>query len=352
MPLFPTAPVRVGLLFDFPSPDGGADMEAALRRGVDEVAAGGRVDRDLEFLRAEATGLPIGTEHSVVGGFRDLEAAGCLAVIGPAVSDNGLIVAPLADAAELVCINYTGGERTRGRYGFHYQVGSLEEEPVLLAQRLAARGLRRPAGVFERSPVGRRFFEYFEASTDGAGLEVAGTATISPVTEDATAVLARLRAAEPDGLVYLGLGMSSRPVAIGLAQLGWDVPVVANSALMFGYMRPDWRDGWAGWEYVDIIADDNQRRQRLAEEAPQMAAGPMGCAALDIGRLLGEALARADHLTRAGIRESLESVKRLPATCGHEGTTLTFGHFDHGALHGEYLVLRTWVEGHSVQVTD
>ena len=323
-----------------------------LSDAVDEVAAGGHVDRDLEFLRAEATGLPIGTEHSVVGGFRDLEAAGCLAVIGPAVSDNGLIVAPLADAAELVCINYTGGERTRGRYGFHYQVGSLEEEPVLLAQRLAARGLRRPAVVFERSPVGRRFFEYFEASTDGAGLEVAGTATISPVTEDATAVLARLRAAEPDGLVYLGLGMSSRPVAIGLAQLGWDVPVVANSALMFGYMRPDWRDGWAGWEYVDIIADDNQRRQRLAEEAPQMAAGPMGCAALDIGRLLGEALARADHLTRAGIRESLESVKRLPATCGHEGTTLTFGHFDHGALHGEYLVLRTWVEGHSVQVTD
>jgi len=349
MALFTTAAVRIGLLFDFPSADGGAELETALRRGVGEVAG---VDRDLEFLPAEATGLPIGTEHAVVGGFQDLEAAGCLAVIGPAISDNGLIVAPLADAAELPCINYTGGERTRGRYGFHYQVGSLEEEPPLLAQRLGARGLRRPAVLFERSPVGRRYFEHFDASTAGAGLELAGTAAISAVAEDLRGVLTRLRATEPDALVYLGLGMSSRPVALSLAELGWAVPVVANSALMFGYMRPDWRDGWAGWEYVDIIADDNQRRQRLGEDAPQLAAGPMGCAALDMGRLLGEALARADHLTRAGVRDALESVKRLPATCGHEGTTLTFGHYDHGALHGDYLVLRTWADGRSIQVRE
>ncbi len=172
------------------------------------------------------------------------------------------------------------------------------------------------------------------------------------MAEDPRGVLNRLRATEPDALVYLGLGMSSRPVALSLAELGWAVPVVANSALMFGYMRPDWRDGWAGWEYVDIIADDNRRRQRLGEEAPQLAAGPMGCAALDMGRLLGEALARADHLTRAGVRDTLESVKRLPATCGHDGTTLTFGHYDHGALHGDYLVLRTWADNRSVQVRE
>ncbi|HEV2310035.1 MAG TPA: ABC transporter substrate-binding protein [Acidimicrobiia bacterium] len=347
--MFKATPVRIGLLFDFPQADGGVDFEGTLRLGVEEVS-GGRVDRDLEFLRAEATGLPAGTEHAVVGGFRDLEAAGCLAIIGPSISDNGLIVAPLADAAELSCLNYTGGERTRGHYGFHYQVGSLEEEPVLLAQRLAARGLRRPAVVSDRSPVGRRYAEWFEASTVGAGLEVAGAATVSPVAEDLTPVIERLRGLQPDALVYLGLGVSSRPVAVALASLGWDVPVVANSALLFGYARPDWRDGWKGWEYVDVIADDNERRRRLAERSPRIAGGPMGCAALDMGRLLGEALARADHLTRHGIRDAFERVKLLPATCGHEGTTLTFGFFDHGALHGDYLVLRTWVDGRSVQV--
>ncbi len=206
--------------------------------------------------------------------------------------------------------------------------------------------------VFDRSPVGRRYAEWFEASTAGAGLEVAGTATVSPVAEDLQPVVERLRGLEPDALVYLGLGVSSRPIAVALAALGWDVPVVANSALLFGYARPDWRDGWAGWEYVDVVADDNERRRRAAERHPKLAVGPMGCAALDMGRLLGEALARADHLTRAGVRDAFERVKLLPATCGHEGTTLTFGAYDHGALHGDYLVLRTWVDGRSVQVGD
>ncbi len=345
------APVRVGLLFDYPQGDGGDHFEAGLRLGIDEVAATGRLDRDIEFLRVEATGLPLGTEHAVTGGFRDLETAGCLAIIGPSISDNGLIVAPLADDAGLVALNYTGGERTRGSYGFHYQIGSLEEEPVVLAQRLAQRGLRRPAVVFDRSPVGRRYYECFEASTLSEGLEIAGAIGISPITDDAIGTVTQLRAVEPDALVYLGLGMSSRAVALALPQLDWSPPVVANSALMFGYARPEWQDGWAGWEYLDVIADDNERRLRLAERSASAAAGPMGCAAVDMGRLLAEGLARADHLTRDGIRDALERVKRLPATCGEPGTTMGFGHYDHGALHGDYLVLRTWVAGHSVQVS-
>jgi branched-chain amino acid transport system substrate-binding protein len=344
------APIRIGFLFDFPQADGGDHLEEAVRLGIDEVAEGGRLDRDVEFVRVEATGLPMGSEHAVVGGFRDLETAGCVAIIGPSISDNGLIVAPLGDAAELVSINYTGGERTRGHFGFHYQVGSLEEEPVVLAQRLAQRGLRRPAVVFDRSPVGRRYAECFEASTVSVGLEIAGTVGVSPVADDVAEPVARLRSVEPDALVYLGLGVASRAVALALEQLRWAPPVVANSALMFGYARPDWQDGWAGWEYLDVIADDNERRRALAGRAPRVAAGPIGCAAVDIGRLLAEGLTRADHLTRAGLRDALERVKRLPATCGEPGTTLSFGHYDHGALHGDYLVLRTWAGGRSVQV--
>ena len=69
-----------------------------------------------------------------------------------------------------------------------------------------------------------------------------------------------------------------------------------------------------------------------------------------MGRLLGEALARAQHLTRDGVRDGLESVKHLPATCGREGTLMGFGYYDHAALKGEYLVLREWRDGRTVQV--
>jgi hypothetical protein len=120
---------------------------------------------------------------------------------------------------------------------------------------------------------------------------------------------------------------------------------------MFGYARPDWRDDWAGWEYLDGVADDNQMRAHLREKSKRAAGGPIGCAAYDMGRLVGEAIARAGHLTRAGLKDGLERVKQLPATSGVDGTTMGFGNFDHAALKGRYLVLREWRDGKTVQVT-
>jgi branched-chain amino acid transport system substrate-binding protein len=343
-----TLPVRIGLLYDFPQM--GTLLEDTLRLGIDEVAATGRLDREVEFVERQSRGLPSGSEAEVTRAFADLVDQDVLAVIGPSISDNGLIVAPLCDAARVPAINYTGGERTRSEWMFHYQVGSLEEEPPVLAARMVARGFRRAAVIFDQSPVGRRYAEYFESARARLGLEVTGTASISALTEDATEPVDRLRTADPDVLIYLGLGVSSRAVALALAALGWDVPVLANSALMFGYARPDWRDGYAGWEYIDTIADDNVMRAKLKGLSPHAAGGPIGCAAYDMGKLLGEGIAAAEHLTRAGIADGLRRVKQLPASSGHEGTLIGFGVWDHAALKGHYLVLRTWRDGHSVQV--
>jgi len=339
-------PVRIGLLYDFPQQ--GALFTTALRMGIDEV--GPRLDREIEFVERQSRGLPSGSEAEIVRAFDELDDEDVVAIIGPSISDNALIAAPLCDAARIPAINYSGGERTRSQWMFHYQVGSLEEEPPVLARRIADRGLRRAAVIYDQSPVGRRYAECFEAARARLGLEVTGTATISALADDATALLERLRAANPDVLVYFGLGVSSRAVAVALQSIGWDIPVVANSALMFGYARPDWRDGYAGWEYIDTIADDNRRRAQLAERFPHAAGGPIGCAAYDMGRLLGEGIAAAEHLTRAGIADGLRRVKQLPATSGYEGTLMGFGAWEHAALKGHYLVLRTWKDGHSVQV--
>ncbi len=344
------APLRLGVLHDFPHADGGAAAERALLTGLDEVRADGRLDREVELVTEHVAGLPMGSEHDVVRGFRALDDAGCLLVIGPAISDNALITTPIGDALGLVTINYTGGERTRGAFGFHYQVGSLEEEPAALVERLERRGLSRPGVVHDRSPVGRRYVECFDDAAATLGLEITGRHAVSPLADDVTAPLSRLRDSGPDSLVYLGLGVTSRAVALGIEAIGWNVPVFANSALMFGYARPEWRDGWAGWEYLDAIADDNRRRQAIADQDRTLAASPVTCALVDMGRLTGEAIARADHLTRDGVRESLERIKRLPAACGYEGTTMGFGVYDHGALSHGFLVLREWRDGQSVQV--
>jgi branched-chain amino acid transport system substrate-binding protein len=342
------APVKIGLLFDFPQPDGGDGFETAIRLGVEQTAD--RRDRPIEFSRRLVTGLPLGTAHDVEQAFAELQASGVLAIVGPSISDNGLIVKELADQARLPCINYTGGAVTRGEYMLHYQVGSIEEEPVVLARYLRRQGHRRVAVIYDQTPVGHGYYEFFELAAATEGLEIAGAAAISAIATDAVSIVERMASSTVDALVYLGLGVAARTVALAVDETGWKAPVVANSALMFGYGRKDWRPGWEGWVYVDTVADDNVERQRLRELSRLSAAGPIGVAAYDIGRLLGEALVRCGHLTRDGLLEGLERVKRLPASSGHEGTIMGFGGWDHAALKGEYLVLRSWRDGRTVQL--
>src|SRR4029079_4617759 len=192
----------------------------SLRLGIDEVAATGRLDRDVELIERQSRGLPSGSEAEIVRAFAELDAEDVVAIVGPSISDNALIAAPLCDAARIPAINYSGGERTRSQWMFHYQVGSLEEEPPVLAARMATLGLRRAAVIFDQSPVGRRYAECFEAARARLGLEVTGSASIQSLAEDATALVARLREGGPDVLVYLGLGVSSRAVALARLALG------------------------------------------------------------------------------------------------------------------------------------
>jgi hypothetical protein len=122
-----------------------------------------------------------------------------------------------------------------------------------------------------------------------------------------------------------------------------------NTAGMRGY-SPEFGQEIDGWVYVDMHSDGNRTlaelRQRL-DISPKRGSGP--AYGYDLGRLVAEGLARAPERTRDGVRDGLEQVKWLAAAEGHEGTLLGFGHYDHGALHGRYLVLRQWQGGDSVE---
>src|SRR5262249_7484357 len=152
------APIRIGLLFDFPQHDGGDSFATAVELGLSTAP----VDRPVELARELAAGLPAGTAFDVEQKVAALVRHGVLAAVGPTVSDNGLVVRDLADTAGLPCINYTGGAITRSECMFHYQVGSLEEEPAVLVDLLRSRGVRRVAVIHDRSPVGRHYADWFE----------------------------------------------------------------------------------------------------------------------------------------------------------------------------------------------
>lgn len=236
---------------------------------------------------------------------------------------------------------------------FHYQIGSLEEEPHLIAGHLASLGHRRVALVQDRSPIGNRYGSFFESATERVGLQITSKTLISPVSSDLSQTVRDVRQGEIDALVYLGLGLSAGTLGRAMAEADWHPPVFTNSALMFGYAFPEWVKNWEGWTYVDAWSEKNTRLQELLAARPDGATVfPMTVAAGDdMGRLLVEALAGAEILTRAAVKEAFERIKCLPATLGEPGTTLGFGHWDRAALKGGFILLRQWVGGRSVPVS-
>ena len=345
------APIRVGILNDMSEgPPGPTDIERWLRVAVDELIGNGRIDRNVEFVHGWGLGLPSGTATAVERAFSKLVDEDVLLVVGPAIGNNALVATPLALHYRMPTINWAGAERARNEYMFHLQVGSHEDESIVLARYLASLGVQRAGAVHDRSPIGRRHMEFFQAEADIAGLEVAANVAIGSLASEADIEINRLFEAGVDAVAYLGLGLAAPAVARAIAARIWDGRRVMNTAGIRGY-APDFAKLIDGWIYVDMHSDNNATlaalRQRLDVSSAQSLNAAKG---YDLGRLVAEGLARAPELTREGVKEGLEQVKWLPAAEGHEGTLLGFGRYDRGALHGRYLVLRQWQGGQSIEI--
>jgi ABC-type branched-subunit amino acid transport system substrate-binding protein len=346
-----TAPIRIGLLDDMtdgPAPSN--NIEAWLAGVVDDYVAQGRIDRPVQFVRAHGLGLPQGTAAAVERAFATLVEQDVLMIVGPAIGDNALVATPLAEHHRVPTLNWAGSERARGNYMFHLQVGSHEDESLVIARHLAGLGARRIAVAQDRSPIGRRHFAFLQDEAEVLGLEIAAVATLSPVAESAEAEAQRLVDARPDAIVYLGLGLAAPAVARALTARGWTAPRIMNTAGIRGYYG-DFAQVIDGWAYIDMVSDNNRTLAALMERISDPEASALAAAkGYDLGRLVAEGLARAPELTREGIRHGLEQIKWLPAAEGHEGTLLGFGYHDRGALHGRYLVVRQWRDRRSLEM--
>ncbi|MBW8783203.1 MAG: ABC transporter substrate-binding protein [Novosphingobium sp.] len=345
------APIRIGLLNDMAdAPPAPGDMGEWIERELAHVRKAGRLSADVELVRAYGLGLPEGSAAAIKRAFAELDAADVVLIVGPAIGDNALIATPLAERAQVPTLNWAGAERARGEWMFHLQVGSHEDESLVIARHLAAQGARRLAVAYDKSPIGERHLAFLADEAALLGQEIAATEWLFPLATEAEPEVAQLLAAAPDAVVYLGLGLSAPAVAQALTARGWSGPRIMNSAGLRGY-RGDFARVIDGWDYVDMIADDNRTLAALLQAADLPQRGRLAAAkGHDLGRLVAEALARSSEPTRAGVRQGLERIKWLPAAEGAEGTLLGFGIQDRGALHGRYLIVRRWQNGESIEV--
>ncbi|RZJ98198.1 MAG: ABC transporter substrate-binding protein [Novosphingobium sp.] len=345
------ARIKVGLLNDMgDGPDAPGDVTDWLRREVEVVQAAGRLDAEVEFVHAYGLGLPAGTAAAVERAFLELVRQDVALIVGPAIGDNALAATPWVEQARVPTINWAGAERGRGEWMFHLQVGSHEDESLVMARHLKAIGADRVGVVYDQSPIGTRHLKYLEDEAQIIGLEIVAAESISPLSEDASAAVERVLASQPQGFVYLGLGLSAPAVARPLSASGWQGPRIMNTAGLRGY-HGDFAQACDGWIYIDMHSDSNRTldalRARMGVDAKQAVWAAKG---YDLGRLVAEGLARAEDFSREGVKVGLEQIKWLPAAEGADGTLLGFGIQDRGALHGRYLVLRQWVNGETVEV--
>ncbi len=347
-----TTPLRVGILNDMSSgPPAVGDVEQWLRRATDELIANGRIDRPVEFINAWGLGLPSGTAAAVEQAYAELVTRNMLLIVGPAIGDNALVATPLAEEHRIPTINWAGAERARGEYMFHLQVGSHEDESIVIAHHLASLGIRNVGVIYDQSPIGDRHLQFLQSEARILGLHIVASSGVSPLAQNTDDAVDKVLAAEPDAFVYLGLGLSAPAVARAVKAHGCNGPCVMNTAGLRGY-APEYARSIDGWWYVDMHSESNTTltalRQRLNIPPQRALAAAKGH---DLGRLVAESLARAPEYTCEGIKIGLELVKWLPAAEGHEGTLLGFGKYDRGALHGRYLVMRKWQDGKSVEAT-
>ena len=243
----------IGVLFDWDLGEAGQALAHAVRLGIADSSFKGEV----RIAVAQPNGLSAGTEHEFRKGFMDLVNAGVIGIVGPGITDNGFIARDLACEHRVPTIIWAAHEELRSEWSFHFQLGSLEEEPPVLLRHLAAQGITRVAVVYDDAAIIHRYVESMMVAQRFIPVEVVSRVMIDRDIADASEAIARLRHPEAQALLYFGLGRSAEPIGLAKRAAGWDVPVAACSSLNMGRSKPEMAASWDGWVSVTMETEAN-----------------------------------------------------------------------------------------------
>lgn len=349
-------PIKVGYLLDYvPEPKEGTtglnpDYIDTMRLVAEEFLAAGKLDRPVEFVVRQANGLPRGSFKAVRDAFYELVEEDCLVIFGPCVSENGVpLRAHVEKLAQVPCIAMAAAESILGEWLFALPNGSMDEEPIIMAQVAYYDGARRVGILYEDGFIGHDFLRSARAACAGIGLEITDEVAVSQLEGRKLAAVKKLAEGKPDAILSVGFGLGNLGINAALKEIGWDVPRYANTSFNFGSNVPWWRKELAGWKGIDQYDERNQVGQafldRFAQRYGRRPEYWSPLYAYDMGRVIMTALSRARPLTGPGMKEALETVKWLPAACGAPGTRLKFGKYVRaGWVGAEALVVRRYSE--------
>jgi branched-chain amino acid transport system substrate-binding protein len=141
----------------------------------------------------EVEGLPKGTVKAVIDAYGELVDEGCLAIFGPAITDNCI---PVREAIEerfrVPAISVTGSEEWLGEWTFSLSMGSMTDEPAFWAYLLAKAGHTEVGALVEQSLVGQSYIESFREACREEGIRIVAEAAIAQTAQDVGGAVRRL----------------------------------------------------------------------------------------------------------------------------------------------------------------
>src|SRR4029453_822414 len=146
------------------------DLTRTFELVFDEGLQQGLIDRRVEIVFREGEGLPKGTVKAGIDAYGELVDEGCLAVFGPAITDNCV---PTKEAIEqrfnVPAISVTGAEDWLGEWTFSLSMGSMTDEPIFWAHLLATAGHTDVGVLVEQSLVGQSYATSFRNACRAEG---------------------------------------------------------------------------------------------------------------------------------------------------------------------------------------
>ena len=345
------APIRIGVLIDFvlPEPshwDVRSDFLDAARITFDDATASGRLDRPVELVIREVEGLPRGTVKAVIDAYGELADEGCLGVFGPMISESAV---PLREAIEerfrIPAISWCGADEWHGEWTFSLSNGSLTDEPYVIANLLAQRGLRRAAVSYERSLIGQKYLASFRDACRVEGITIVGEAADRAERggRDRCRQRAARRRSRRHRAPRIRARRGRRERRARRAELG---PAALHGNVVGERLH----------ERRDLPRPPRLDRSRSVRRGQSGGAGvPRSLRGRtgrrpgyfspiyghDVAQAFVAALANAEPLSPRGVMEALERVKMLPAACGEAGTRISFGNWTRrGWMGAGYLIAR------------
>ncbi|OJZ76096.1 amino acid ABC transporter substrate-binding protein [Mycobacterium paraffinicum] len=342
-------PIKIGFLTDYIAGSAAIDdktiytqpMELVFGKGFES----GVIHRPIELVSRTVQGLPRGNVRAVIDAFGELVDEGCLAVIGPGISDNAIPLRPEIERRFRVpAISVCGSEEWLGKWTFVLPNGSMTDEPIFWAQMLKKHGHSTVGLLIEQAYIGFNYADNFRRAASAEGITILAEETVSQTGQDVSEVIARIHRTGAEALVHCGFGLGHAGINAALDELGWDPPRYIGTAFETAFNEHLW-DATRGWIGLEQYDEGNQVAQQFLDDY-ETAYGhrPAFYAPLlfrDLATVVLHGLAGAKPLSPRGVRESLEQLKMLPAACGSAGTRISFGRFMHrGWVGSRYLVAR------------